>query len=83
MPPPFRFIRCVYPIIYNTQGQEVCQGDVRGFSQKAADGPARSIRRCCCSYSLGIPLGSFSGATANRYAHRLNAVTDSSLYVIQ
>ena len=59
------------------------KGDVRGFSQKAADGPARSIRRCCCSYSLGIPLGSFSGATANRYAHRLNAVTDSSLYVIQ
>lgn len=59
------------------------QKAVRGFSQKAADGPARSIRRCCCSYSLGIPLGSFSGATANRYAHRLNAVTDSSLYVIQ
>lgn len=34
------FIRCVYPIIYNTQGILLCQAIVRGFSQPLRPAPA-------------------------------------------
>lgn len=33
------FIRCVYPIIYDTQRQVVCQAMVRGFSQTLRPAP--------------------------------------------
>ena len=34
------FIRCVHPIIYNTQGILLCQAIVRGFSQPLRPAPA-------------------------------------------
>lgn len=37
------FIRCVYPIIYDTQRQVVCQAMVRGFSQTLRPAPPRGI----------------------------------------